>query len=129
MAEKKTRRWPDVDQRREFIEMCRTNKSNKYVCFEYFDGRTKLTSKALKKAIQRLAESIQVLLAVDLENSVIIASPAISSIIDDVEDLIIEKGMWEFFWEMAKNFPNNVAMVIIDRKGNFKFDPSFHLGA
>ena len=69
------REWPNKERRKEFVEMIRASTPGRYVCFEYHDGRTELTREALVKAIEWLVDSIQVLLAVDLEHSVVIASP------------------------------------------------------
>ena len=39
---------------------------------------------------------------------------------------IVGQGLAGFFWDMSKSYPNQVAMVKIDRKGNVTFDRSFH---
>jgi hypothetical protein len=122
MADKQ--KWPDEERRKEFLQMIRNAKEGQYVCFEYHDGRTKLTTKSLQKATKNLVDQIDVLIAVDTENSVIIASGELSRIRDEIAQALIDKGMFHFFWELAKVFPNRVAMVKIDRKGNFEFDKS-----
>jgi len=119
-------RWPDRERTREFFDMVRAARPPQYVCFEYHGGKTELTTKALQKATQSLADSIQVLLAVDLEHSVVIASSALSAIDDTTAQMIADQGFVTFFWEMSKTYPNQVAMVRIDRKGEVSFDPSFH---
>jgi hypothetical protein len=128
MESDSTSRWPDKGRTREFVEMVRASQPAQYVCFEYHDGRTALTAKALQKAIKGLVDSMQVLLAVDLEHSVVIASGALSAIDDTTAEMIVDRGLAGFFWEMSKTYPDQVAMVKIDRKGRVTFDKSFHLG-
>ena len=118
-------RWPDREQAQEFVEMVRAAPPAAYVCFEYHDGSTKLTAKALRKATEWLVDSIQVLLAVDLDDRVVIASGALSAIDDATADMLIDRGLSDFFREMAKAYPDQVAMVEIDRKGGITFDPGF----
>jgi hypothetical protein len=118
--------WPSRVRTREFVEMVRSRSPSQYVCFEYHDGGTELTTKALQTAIQWLAEQIHVLLAVDLDHSVVIASGALSVMDDAMADQIVDGGLAGFFWEMSKAYPDRVAMVRIDRKGNVTFDPAFH---
>jgi hypothetical protein len=120
------RGWPDKRRAREFVDMVRARKPGQYVCFEYHDGESPLTAKALQKAIEWLVDSIQVLLAVDLEHSVVIASGVLSGMDEAMAGMIVDQGLDSFFWRMSKDYPNEVAMVKIDRKGGVTFDPSFY---
>ena len=121
------RSWPDKRRTREFVDMVRTRKPGQYVCFEYHDGESPLTAKALQKAIEWLVDSIDVLLAVDLEHSVVIASSELSALDEAGAARLVDEGLWSFFWWMSKKYPNQVAMVEISRKGEVTFDSSFHL--
>lgn len=121
-------RWPDEGRTREFLAMVRGAQSQQYACFEYHDDGIELTTKALRAATEWLARTIDVLLAVDLDHRVVIASGALSAIDDDMAKLIVKQGFAGFFWDLAKAYPNQVAMVKIDRKGAVTFDRSFHVG-
>jgi hypothetical protein len=128
MASSGERAWPNKERSQEFVDMVRASEPGKMVCFEYHDGESPLTTKALMKAMQWLVESINVLLAVDLDHSVVIASGVLSQIDEKMVKQIVDEGLGSFFWMLSKELPNNVAMVKIDRKGGVAFDPSFHVG-